>query len=179
MKVYWTSCAAALIFGVYGSAAVNGSSPPIAEHAQVSKGKLVGTWKQVVSEVATSDGKKSFPFGESPNGILIFTEDGHFVQVHIASGSPKFFSNSRPAGTADENKAVVQGSIALFGTYSVDEAKKLVTYTVEASTFPNWDGAVQPRTIDLLTDTQFVNSNPGASIGGGAVSQNKYTRVRF
>ena len=117
-------------FRLYGSAAVNGSSPPITEHAPGSKGKLVGTWKQVVSEVATSDGKRSFPFGELPNGILIFTENGHFVQVHIASGIPKFLSNSRPTGTADENKAVVQGSIALFGTYSVDEAKRKSSLTL-------------------------------------------------
>jgi hypothetical protein len=171
MKLHWKSCAAALVLGLFGSAA-------IAQSAQTLKGKLVGTWKQVVSEATTPDGKKSFPFGESPHGILIFTEDGHFVQVHIASGIPKFASNSRPSGTAEENKAVVQGSIALFGTYTVDEAKKVVTYKVEASTYPNWDGAIQPRTIDVLSETEFVNGNPGGSIGGGAIAHNRYTRVR-
>jgi hypothetical protein len=45
-------------------------------------------------------------------------------------------ANNRTAGTADENKAVVGGSIALFGTHAVDDDKKLVIFTVKASTFP-------------------------------------------
>jgi hypothetical protein len=46
--------------------------------------QLVGTWQFVVAEVTASDGKKSFPFGETPKGILIFTPDGHFAQIHVA-----------------------------------------------------------------------------------------------
>lgn len=110
--------------------------------------------------------------------MLIFTEDGRFVQVHIASGIPKLASNNRTTGTADEKKAVVGGSIALFGTYAVDEEKRVVTFTVKASTFPNWDGAVQARKIVALSDTEFVNENPGGSVGGGAVAKNKYTRAK-
>ena len=162
---------AACLLGLFASAA-------IAQPAKTIKEQLVGTWDQVVSEVTMPDGKKSFPFGEKPNGILIFTDDGRFVQVHIASGIPKVVTNNRTAGTAEENKAIVGGSIALFGTYAVDEDKKLVTFTVKASTFPNWDGAVQPRKIVLLNASEFINENPGGSVGGGAVAQNKYTRAK-
>jgi Lipocalin-like domain len=152
--------------------------PAIAQPGKTLKQQLVGTWNQVVSEVTMPDGKKSFPFGEKPNGVLIFTDDGRFVQVHIASGIPKVAANNRSAGTADENKAVVGGSIALFGTYTVDEDKKLVIFTVKASTFPNWDGAVQPRKIVLLDAGEFINENPGGSVGGGAIAQNKYARSK-
>ena len=162
---------AVCLLGLFASAA-------IAQPANTLKQQLVGTWDQVVSEVTMPDGKKSFPFGEKPNGILIFTDDGRFVQVHIASGIPKVASNNRTAGTADENKAVVGGSIALFGNYTVDEDKKLVIFTVKASTFPNWDGAVQPRKIVLLNANEFINENPGGSVGGGAIAQNKYTRAK-
>ena len=37
------------------------------------KDQIVGTWNFVVAEVTSPDGKKSFPFGETPKGILIFT----------------------------------------------------------------------------------------------------------
>jgi hypothetical protein len=163
--------AATCVLGLLGTGA-------IAQPARTLAQQLVGTWDQVVSEVATQDGKKLFPFGEKPNGILIFTADGHFVQVHITSGIPKLASNNRTTGTSDENKAVVAGSIALFGTYVVDEDKKLVTFKVKASTFPNWDGAVQPRTIVRLDANEFINSNLGASVGGGATAVNKYTRAK-
>jgi Lipocalin-like domain len=162
--------AAICVLGLFAPAAV-------AQPEKTLRQQLVGTWDQVVAEVAMPDGKKSLPFGERPNGILIFTDDGRFVQVHIASGIPKVAANNRTAGTAEENKAIVGGSIALFGTYTVDEDKKLVIFTVKASTFPNWDGAVQPRKIVLLNAGEFINENASGSVGGGAVAQNKYTRA--
>jgi len=69
-------------------------------------------------------------------------------------------------GTPDENKAVVQGSIALFGTYTVDEVKKMIVYKVESSTFPNWIGLVQERPIDSVTADELRHSNAGGSIAG-------------
>ena len=93
--------------------------------------QLIGTWTFVVTEATQPDGKKLLPFGPNPKGVNIFTEDGHFVQIQIADGIPKVASNSRVTGTAEENQAVVQGSLALFGTYTVDEAAKLIIYKVK------------------------------------------------
>ena len=53
------------------------------------KQQLIGTWDFVVAEIAAPDGKKSFPFGEVPKGILIFTPDGRFAQIHVAADAPK------------------------------------------------------------------------------------------
>jgi hypothetical protein len=50
-----------------------------------------------------------------------------------SSGRPKFASNNRATGTPEENKAVVQGLIAFFGTYSVNEADRTFTMHVEGS----------------------------------------------
>jgi len=36
--------------------------------------------------------------------------------------------------------AIVQGSLAYFGTYSVSETDKTITSHIESSTFPNWNG---------------------------------------
>ena len=66
----------------------------------------------------------------------------------------------------------------MLGTYTVDEDKKLVIFTVKASTFPNWDGAVQPRKIVVLNADEFINENASGSVGGGAIAQNKYTRAK-
>src|SRR4051812_40260789 len=59
------------------------------------KDAIVGTWNFVVAEVTAPDGQKSFPFGETPKGILIFTADGHFAQIHFAGDLPKIASNNR------------------------------------------------------------------------------------
>ena len=136
--------------------------------ATTLKQQLVGAWTFVGTEANLPDGKKSLPFGSNPKGINIFTEDGHFAQIQIADGIPKVASNSRVTGTAEENKAIIQGSIALFGTYTVDEAAKMIIYKVESSTFPNWIGQEQKRPIDSLTADELRHSNLGASIAGAS-----------
>ena len=140
--------------------------------------QLIGTWNFVIAEITAADGKKSLPFGDQPKGMLIFTADGHFSQVHVAGGLPRIASNNRLTGTAEDNKAIVAGTLALFGTYSVDEAKRTLTFNIVASTFPNAEGTVQTRTIDLLTADEFRNSNPGASRDGPVVAMNIYRRAR-
>jgi Lipocalin-like domain len=151
-----------------------------ASHAQPNKSlkeQIVGTWDFVRSEVIAPDGGKSFPFGETPKGILIFTPDGRFAQIHIASDVPKVASNNRLTGTAEEYSEIMRRSVSVFGTYTVDEEKKTVTYHIVSSSFPNWQGEAQTRTIDRLSDEEFVNTNPNVAGGRGAAS-NIYRRPK-
>src|SRR5205807_10013967 len=53
-----------------------------AQPAQTLKDQIAGTWNFVVAEVTAPDGKKSFPFGETPKGILILTADGRFAHPY-------------------------------------------------------------------------------------------------
>jgi hypothetical protein len=130
------------------------------------KQQLVGTWIFVRTEATQADGKKILPFGPNPKGTLIFTEDGHFAHLQVAADIPKFASNSRVTGTAEENKAVVQGSIALSGTYTVDETINAFIRKIEATTFPNWVGNEQKLKIDSLTTDELIYSNFVGSIAG-------------
>jgi hypothetical protein len=151
--------AAGLMFG--GTAAALAQQKSGAMQKQ-----LVGTWMLVSAENTHSDGKKSYPFGEKPNGMAIYTANGRFMIVNTTPGTPKFASNSRLSGTAEENKAVVNSSIALFGTYSVNDADKVMSQRIEGSTYPNWVGQDQKRTINSLSNDQLVFTNPAASAGG-------------
>lgn len=141
------------------------------------KDQIVGSWNFVVAEVTASDGKKSFPFGETPKGLLIFTPDGRFAQIHVAGDVPKIASNNRLTGTPEEYAGIMRRSLSVFGTYTVDEEKKTVTYHIVSSSFPNWEGEAQTRTIDKLDADEFVNTNPGVAGGRGSAS-NFYKRVR-
>ncbi len=148
-----------------------------AQPANVLRDQIVGTWNFVVAEVTAPDGKKSFPFGETPKGILIFTADGHFAQIHVAGDVPKIASNNRLTGTPEEYAGIMRRSLSVFGTYAVDEAKKTVTYNIVSSSFSNWEGEAQTRTIDKLTADEFVNTNPGVA-GGRGIASNFYRRVK-
>ncbi len=141
------------------------------------KDQIVGSWNFVVAEVTAPDGKKSFPFGETPKGILIFTADGRFAQIHIAGDVPKIASNNRLTGTPEEYAEIMRRSLSVFGTYTVDEANKTVTYNIVSASFPNWQGEAQTRAIDKLTSDEFVNTNRGLAGGRGSAS-NFYRRVK-
>jgi len=147
-----------------------------AQSAKTLKDQLIGTWIQVITEVTAPDGKKSLPFGDTPNGILIFTPGGHFAQIHIASDVPKIASNNRLTGTPEEYKAISQRSLSIFGTYTVDEEKKTVTFKVTSSTFPNMAGDSQTRVIETLTADEFKNTTTVA--GGRGSAFNLYKRAK-
>src|SRR2546423_1734239 len=68
---------------------------------QSRREKLTGPWTFGVAQTPAPDGKKFFPFGEPPKGILIFPPDGPFPQTHTASDVPKIASNNRLNGTAE------------------------------------------------------------------------------
>ena len=148
-----------------------------AQPAASLKDQIVGSWNFVVAEVNAPDGKKSFPFGETPKGILIFTADDRFAQIHVAGDVPKIASNNRMTGTPEEYVAIMKRSLSVFGTYAVDEDKKTVTYNIVSSSFPNWEGEAQTRNIDKLTADEFVNTNPNVGGGRGSAS-NFYGRVK-
>jgi hypothetical protein len=95
----------------------------------------------------------------------------------VASDVPKIASGNRLTGTAEEYAAIMRRSLSVFGTYTVDEDKKTVTFNIVSSTFPNWQGEAQTRTIDRLTADEFVNTNPNVAGGRGSAS-NYYKRVR-
>jgi Lipocalin-like domain len=148
-----------------------------AAQSKSTKERLLGTWHFVVAEVTAPDGQKSFPFGPKPRGILIFTPEGDFAQIHIASEVPKIASGNRLAAAPEEYAGIMRGTIAQFGTYTVDEEKQTFTMKFTASTFPNWEGTLQTRSVDKLTDEEFINTNPQVGAGRGS-AYNLYKRAR-
>ncbi|NMM82763.1 hypothetical protein B2J86_17895, partial [Acidovorax sp. SRB_14] len=114
-----------------------------------SASDLVGTWT-LVSSVTERDGTKTDQFGTGAKGLMVFDANGHFMLTIIGADIPKFVSNNRAGGTAEENKAVVSKSIAMIGDYSVNASDKSLTFKVESATFPNWNGTEQKRLLSPI-----------------------------
>ena len=133
--------------------------------AQSMPGYLVGSWELVANEQTRVDGTKLYSFGNPPAGMAMFGADGRFSIINARPGLPKFASNSRLDGTPEENKAIVSGTIALYGTYTVDAANRVVTMKVTGTTWPGWLGTEQKRPYVLDGDT--MTWTVGAASGGG------------
>src|ERR1700749_4589862 len=97
-----------------------------------------------------------------------YADCGGWVISTIAD-LPKFASNNRETGTAEENKAIVQGSLAYFGTYAVSEPDKTITTHIESSTFPNWNGTDRKTSFNISGHelSTHVVTGPLTSIGTG------------
>jgi len=50
----------------------------------------------------------------------------------------------------------------------VDEDKRTVSYQITSSTFPNWQGVSQTRTIEALSADAFKTTNPSVAGGPGS-----------
>ncbi|MEP6942916.1 MAG: lipocalin-like domain-containing protein [Betaproteobacteria bacterium] len=122
--------------------------------------QLVGAWTLVSADSVRTDGSKVAVFGSNPKGTMGFSGDGHFALVQMRGDIPRLASNSRDQGTSDEYKAIVGGSLAYFGTYSLNEADKIISIQLEGSTFANLMGGEQKRIITNLTADELTFTNP-------------------
>ena len=135
--------------------------------AQTLKEQVVGTW-ELVSLVVHQGDRKVELFGPHPRGIQVMTEDGHFTNIITRESLPLYAGANRMQGTPEEYTAIGQGSNALFGTYEVDEAQSIVTFNVDVSTFPNWEGERQRR-VSWIEGDMWHYTNPMTAIGPGRV----------
>jgi ketosteroid isomerase-like protein len=130
---------------------------------QTTTTDLVGTWK-LVSITIEQDGKKTDFYGPNPQGQLIYEANGRVSNIITRSGLPKFASDSRQLGTPEENAEVVEGSIAYFGTYTVDAGAKTITLHIETCSYPNLNGLDRKSTFNISGD-ELTITNPTSSIG--------------
>jgi hypothetical protein len=144
--------------------------------AKTAKERLLGAWA-LVSLTAGEEADQTFPYGANPKGSMMVDANGRFMITVVRSDLPQFASNNRMTATPDEATAVVQGSIAYYGSYSIDEATHVITVNVEGSTFPNFTGGTQTRILSFNGDDEVTYLNPTPS-HGGAPAKVTYRRAK-
>jgi len=135
--------------------------PP--EPPKPMKELIVGTWRLLVIDGIKADGSKVPLYGPNPRGMAIFTADGHYFVSNMRDVVPKFAANDRLKGTPAELKAAYESGLTQFGSYTLNEADKSLTLRIDGSSFPNWTGTTQKRTISALTGDDFVWTNTASA----------------
>ena len=126
------------------------------------KESLLGTWKLVSSVGVYSDGRVIHPYGEKPEGMLVYDQRGNFSGQIQGEGRPLFQSGNLFKGDSEEIKAAFEGYVAYYGKYEVDEEAASLTHQGQGSWFPNWVGNTQTRFYSfekgnlILTTAPFV-----------------------
>ncbi|GAC1415535.1 MAG: hypothetical protein NVSMB6_17860 [Burkholderiaceae bacterium] len=109
----------------------------------------------------------SAQFGDNARGQMILGSDGRYSLILARAILPKIAAGARDKGTAEENKAIIGGSIFHYGKYMVDGETQTITFNVKASSYPNWDGSVFKRTLKVSRD-KLTYTNAAPSSGGPA-----------
>jgi lipocalin-like protein len=133
------------------------------------------TVAQSMNSVAGTYTPVSIPaYGDNPRGQMILTSQGTYSIVITRTALQKIASGSRVKGTAEENKAVVEGSIGHVGTYTIDDGGKAITFHIETSTFSNWNGTTQKRALKVKDDQlTYTVSTPSAGGPGNDVTRKR------
>ena len=122
--------------------------------------RLLGTWKLVSCLGYWSDGRVTYPYGQNPEGLLIYDEQGHFSGQIQGQGRPLFESGNLLKGAPAEIKAAFEGYVAYYGTYEVDEEAASLTHYVQGSLFPNWVGTTQTRLYEFQEEKLTLTTLP-------------------
>jgi Lipocalin-like domain len=137
--------------------------------AQTIKEQLVGTWTLVSLVEQYQDGRKeTAPFGPNLKGQLMLDRTGRF-SLQLIGERPKAAGNPRtPVGPA----------VAYFGTYSVGEGDKSLTYHVERATITAFEGTDQKATVTINGDDMSYVRAPIPSPEGTFVPTLTWKRVK-
>ena len=110
--------------------------------AQVRQSPLVGTWRFIEITDTDSTGTPIQYYGDKPCGYILYTATGQ-VSVHIARCPTSDTSPPELAATYN----------GYFGTYTVNEARGLVTHQVDGGSAPEYIGTIQQRPFKVTGDT--------------------------
>jgi hypothetical protein len=103
----------------------------------------------------------------------MFDANGHFTQMLLRADLPKYAN--RLQGTPEQNKAVAQGLVAYYGTYSVNEADKVINVHIMGGSFAAFNGTDGKRIITSLTADELKITNPATS--GGTTAESVWKRA--
>ncbi len=124
---------------------------------------LVGSWKLVSWTISYSDGRPdSFPYGESPQGLLIYSDDG-WMSAAISRNDRE--TMGKDIGLRQQPEAVLAQACKSYfhyaGRYRVEG--DVVRHEVNQSLNPNFVGSQQERRISfehgclVLTGSDQIN----------------------
>lgn len=123
------------------------------------KNEIIGTWELLsYIEVPVNGMDSIFPYGKTPKGLLLYSPDGYMsVQISV-SDELKYISNDRMLASDDEIKRRVRNYLAFSGRYAIDNRSAQVTYMIETSFYPNWEGSQQVRKLDFEGEILYQKS---------------------
>ena len=110
---------------------------------------LQGTWTLVAADKILPDGRTTRDYGDHPKGRLVVDDMGRYSLQIFKSERARFARDSKADGSAEEFRSAVMGSSTHYGALAIDARAGVLVFSIEGSSFPNWEGTVQKRQYRL------------------------------
>ena len=121
---------------------------------------FVGTWKLISFESRLSNGEVRYPLGPKPMGRIMYDDKGNMAVVMSRPERARMTSPDKTHAPLEEKGAALDSFDAYFGTYSINEARRVVTHHVEGALFPNWMATAQERFYSFTGDRLQLSTKP-------------------
>jgi len=136
-----------------------------ARAAQSVRERFVGTWRLVVDENISREGKVTYPdVGPHGVGYLIYAPDGHMCVGLMNPDRPKWKEPREP--TEKEKIALFDSFYAYCGRYEINEAEHVMMHLPEMASTPDYVNSKQPRPYSFEGD-RVTFSGPELAPQGG------------
>jgi hypothetical protein len=136
LKIGAVALSLSVVSVAVGVGSVEGQRPAPSETAK----RLIGTWNLVSIE-----GSRSGNLGGRPTGLIYYDATGHMA-AQIMTDRPRPTYTGPP--TPEQAKDTMQGYVAYFGTYTIDETARTVTH--------HRAGTLTPGPVDFVRKYEFA-----------------------
>lgn len=147
-----------------------------APHCNFASHLLVGTWRYAAAYVQFDDGTIGYNFTQNPQGLFII-RPRNYSHVVMSPDIPPVASGRLKVLTDAEAHAIAENVLVHYGTWDADPVAGTFSVHIEKSSFPNFDGITQVRTVTKLTRDELEYVNHTVTNGQGAVVVAQLTRV--
>jgi hypothetical protein len=122
----------------------------------MNKELLVGSWNLTNWKLILPNGQTIFPFGEDARGYAIFSEDGRVSGVMAKANRDKFASDFPNEEESELKVAAFDSFNSYCATYEMKG--NLLKLSILLSSVPNWEGQIQERFIEKISEKELVLS---------------------
>ncbi len=124
----------------------------------MERSELIGTWRLVAFESHDEAGTITYPYGDAPEGFIVYAPDGYMAYAMQTAHRPPFAVNDILGGTEAEEAAAYASYRSYCGTYTFFGDR--IEHHVRVSLFPNRMGEVQHRRVTRESANRIALHSP-------------------
>lgn len=154
------------------AAAMDGALPAVVDPLS----SLQGTWRMEAAYERRPDGTVTHNYGLHPQGLMMVDAAGRYtIQIFREDRRP-FRSGDKALGDPAEYRDAALGSSTHFGRVRVDPEHHQLVFSIDAASFPNWNGKTQVRTFTYRAGL-LSYAVPASASGNGTTAYSIWRRI--